>query len=168
MALDIYMTIPGISGESRTDVNLGNDPRDTPINVYSFSWGMSNPTTVGGSWQGTGKASFSDVSVQKLLDKSSPQLMQACVTGHRFPKMTLSFVKAINSNTSEVFLTYEFDTVLVSSVSDGANSGGDGSPSESISFVAGSAKVTYHMQNPNGSLAPPNIFSWNVVTNRVP
>ena len=162
MAYDIYLIIPGIPGESQTQL-FGTDATDTPIEVYSFSWGLSNLATL----HGAGKASFSDVSIQKRFDKSSPKLMQALVAGQHLTNITFHFVKA--GANSEVFLTYEFDNVFVTSVSDSASTGGDSSPSESVSFAMGSAKVTYYPQSPDGSLSRnPVIFSWDLSTIQAP
>ena len=160
MSYSIFMTIPGIPGES-LNKNFLN-----AIEVFSFSWAMAETVTNVTSSGGAGKPQFSDLIVNKILDKSSPKLMQALVTGQHLQKVTLSLVKsAIGPSANKPFLTYEFDTVLVSSVQDSGSSGGDSAPSESISFAMERALVTYYTQNPDGSLGASVMFSYNIATN---
>ena len=41
MAFDTFIKIKGVEGEAMHDKHAGE------IEIYSFSWGASNPTTVG-------------------------------------------------------------------------------------------------------------------------
>lgn len=159
MPIDIYLTIPGIAGESTTHGFVG------AIEVLSFSWSVSNTIAIGGSGAGAGKAKASDISVVKNFDLASPLLLTALVQGTHLPKMTLSFVKPGSRGTTVTFLTYEFDTVFVTSIQDAAS--GE-VPTESVSFASQIAIVTYRPQTNNGALGQPEIFSWDFVRNSTP
>ena len=63
---DMYLSIPGAPGE----VTVA--PYTNAIQIYSSSWGMSNPG---------GKASLSDVSLQGAYDRSTPPLETMLETG---------------------------------------------------------------------------------------
>lgn len=143
MPVDYYLTVPNIPGEATAPNFPG------AIGVLSFSWGMSNSgTAASGSGSGSGKVSLSDFSILKSFDRSSPLLMDAVVRGRHLPSVILSLVKA---GSTQPFLTYEFDDVLISSISD---SGSDEIPTESVSFAMARVIVTYYYQNQDGSITP--------------
>ncbi len=58
------------------------------IEIFSFSWGASNPTTVGTTSGGlsAGKASVSSFNIMKKPEKSSPNLFARCCTGQHYDK----------------------------------------------------------------------------------
>jgi type VI secretion system Hcp family effector len=103
MAQDAFIKIDGITGESHNGY----------IEISSFSFGASNPTSVGsGTGSGAGKVSLSDFSITKKLDASSPQLFQKVVTGTAIPTVTL-IIKSVESVTGEE-VTIKFTDVLIS------------------------------------------------------
>jgi type VI secretion system secreted protein Hcp len=154
MAVDIYLTIPGILGESMAAGFVGS------ILAQSFSWGIGNPINPGSSGAGSGKAQFSDVSVVKNFDRASPLLMRALAEGIHLPKIVLSFVRTGRDN--GIFLTYEFVTVFVTSLQDSAS--GE-LPTEALSFAYEEVIVTYHAQNPDGSAGQTETFAWDLRRN---
>ena len=158
MAFDTFMTIPGIPGESQVE-GFRN-----AIEVYSFSWGLSNPATLSGYGFNSSKTSFAELTIAKRFDKSSPKLMQALVAGQRLQSLTLALVIAGPNSGNKPFLTYQFTPVLVTTCSDSGSGGGDGYPTESLSFAAARATVTYYPQNPNGSPSNPVQFSFDQLT----
>jgi len=60
----------------------------TPIPIFSYSWGASNPTSfgLGGGGIGAGKVSFSSFNLMKQIDSSSAGLFTAVARGTIFPK----------------------------------------------------------------------------------
>ena len=77
MAFDTFLKIKGVEGEAMQ----ANHAKE--IEIYSFSWGASNPTTVGSSSAGlsAGKVSVSSFNLMKKSDKTSPVLFAACCNG---------------------------------------------------------------------------------------
>src|ERR1700704_5685866 len=76
MAVDIFLDIEGIKGESKDSKH-----KDT-IDVLSWSWGMSQSGTAHmGGGAGAGKVSVQDINFTHYLDKSSPTLMLHCCNG---------------------------------------------------------------------------------------
>ena len=61
------------------------------IELYSWSWGASNPTTVGSSSGGgtSGKVSLSDLTVTKKVDQATPALAQLALQGTAIANLTL-------------------------------------------------------------------------------
>ena len=114
-------------GGSAGTIQFGSEP---PVDVLSFSWGVSNSGTIdSGSGGGAGKAQFSDFNFIKRLDKASPQLMRACARGEHFPDVTVS----LKDTKGTTYMTIKFKTVLISSYQTGGSSG-DVVPLDSISL----------------------------------
>jgi type VI secretion system secreted protein Hcp len=86
MAFDSFLKLDGIDGES-TDKAHPNE-----IVLESFSWGESNPTSVGGggSGGGAGRASIQDFHFTMATSKATPNLMLACAVGRHFPTAKLT------------------------------------------------------------------------------
>ncbi len=104
MAQHAFIRVDGITGESQGGF----------IEIYSFSFGASNPTTIGSGTggSGAGKVSLSDFSITKQLDASSPQLFQSVLKGATIPTVTL-IIKSVESVTGEE-VTILFTDVLIS------------------------------------------------------
>jgi type VI secretion system secreted protein Hcp len=115
MAFDAFLKIEGIDGESTDRVHTNE------IDIESFSWGASNPTTAGtGAGGGQGKVSVQDFHFTMASSKASPNLMLACCTGQHFQTATLTCRKAGGANQVE-FLKIKLTDVLVSSFQTGGH-----------------------------------------------
>src|SRR5579884_2014717 len=89
MAVDFYLKLDGIDGESRSAKFEG------AIDIESFSWGLSNSGRAIGSaatGAGAGKVSFQDIHLTSKVSKASPKLMLACASGKHIPNATLTGV----------------------------------------------------------------------------
>lgn len=143
MAYDAFLKLEGIEGESKV---TGHEKE---INIYSFSWGVSNPASIGvGGGGGAGKATLSSFNVMKATDKASPSLFLACATGKHFPKATVTLRKA--GGTQLKYLIYDFEDIFIESVQWSGSSGGDDRPTESLSFAFGKVEISYQPQNEKG------------------
>ncbi len=159
MAFDTFFDIDGIPGESTDDKMAGK------IEIYSFSWGASNPVTVGSgtTGMGAGKVSLSSFSIMKKTDKASPQLFLACCQGKHITKGTVTMRKA--GTTQNTFLTYEFTELMVESIQWSGSSGGDDSPTESVSFAYASVMTKYSAQKTDGTMDSPVPAGWDQTKN---
>jgi type VI secretion system secreted protein Hcp len=157
MATDAFLHLDGVTGES-TD-----DAYKTWIEILSFSWGLSNPTTPGSATggSGAGKVSLSDFSISKTLDSSSPSLFKNCCSGMHYATGTIKLRKAGGSQL--VYLTYNLTQVFVSSYSIGSS--GE-VPIESVSFSCGSVQMLYDAQASTGKDTKPLPAGWSVITNK--
>lgn len=78
MAVDIFLKLDGIEGESRDNKHKGE------IELESFSWGASNSGSVNeGGGGGAGKVTFQDFSFTAKVGIQSPQLFRALAQGER-------------------------------------------------------------------------------------
>jgi type VI secretion system secreted protein Hcp len=157
MAVDYYLELDGIDGESQD-----KDHKDK-INIESWSWGMSQSgTTHLGTGSGAGKVNVQDLSLTKIIDKSSTVIMKHCTTGKHISSGKLHCYKA--SGDSRVkYLELEMKNILVSSYQSGG-SGGD-QQMESFSLNFGEYKMTYTQQMADGSAGPAVDFGWKIPVN---
>src|SRR5215831_10842790 len=90
MAVDMFLKLDGIEGESKDHKHAGE------IELLSFSWGVSNSSQVGcaGGGGGAGKANFSSFSFMKRVDSATPQLMLSCATGEHIKSGLITVRKA--------------------------------------------------------------------------
>jgi type VI secretion system secreted protein Hcp len=89
MALNAYLKIDGILGESQDERHKGE------IDVLSFSWGESQAAQVAhGGGGGAGKVSMQDFRFSMEVSKASPMLLRACASGQHLPRSILTCRKA--------------------------------------------------------------------------
>ena len=146
MAFDTFLDIEGVPGESTAAGFVGK------IEIYSFSWGASNPTTVGSGKEGIsgGKVSISSFNIMKKSEASSAALFTACCNGEHFPKATVTLRKAGGAAGQSGFLVIEFTEVMVESIQWSGSSGGDDTPTESVSLAFAKVHVIYNKQSKDG------------------
>jgi type VI secretion system secreted protein Hcp len=156
-AVDFFLKLDGIDGESTDEAHIKWIP------VESFSWGVSNPVTVGGATggAGAGKAVPSDFSLVIPVSSASPTIFLKLVTGQHINTATLSARKAGGRGSNE-FLKYDLDTVFVSSLT---TEGGGDVPMEQVSLRFIKIEVAYTPQRPDGSAGVPLTAGWDFVRN---
>jgi type VI secretion system secreted protein Hcp len=159
MAFDTYLDISTVEGECTAK---GFEKK---IEIYSFSWGASNPTTVGSGAGGLsgGKVSISSFNFMKKTEKSSATLFAACCGGDHFDTAKVTMRKAGGTTAGQqIFLTYEFTDCMVESIQWSGSTGGDDSPTESVSMAFGQCKITYFAQDDKGKMAKSGEASWDL------
>lgn len=160
MAVDIFLKLDGIDGESTKSKAEGW------IEVLSFSNGASNASSVAhGSGMGTGKVDISSISLQKVLDKSSPKLFLNCCSGSHIKKGTLQVRETTGADTTEPYYQYDLETVMVDSISWGGAQGG-GKPSESVSLSFQKITISYWPQDSAGKLGSKIPAGWDISKNQ--
>jgi type VI secretion system secreted protein Hcp len=118
MAVDMFLKIEGIKGESR------DDKHQNQIEIESYSFGLTQSGTFAfGGGAGAGKVQFQDFHFTKKIDKSSPILFLKCATGEHIKEATL-FARRAGEGQQE-FLQIKMNDILVSSYQTGGSSGGD-------------------------------------------
>jgi len=159
MAVDAFLKIDGIDGESFDKAHPGS------IEVSSYSFGVSNPTTIssatGGA--GAGKAQFSGFHFTANSSKASPKLMQACATGQHIKSALLFCRKAGGEQQSSEFLKITLTDVLLSSIQL-SGSGGD-VPTDQFSLNYAKIEFIWFTPNPDGALGTSVLASWDIKTN---
>lgn len=157
MAMDMFLKIEGVDGESRDDKHAGE------IDVLAWSWGMtqSGSMHVGGGG-GSGKVSVQDVSITKYVDKSSATIMNKTCAGEHFPSAVLVIRKAGGSPLEYWKLT--MNKVLITSISTGG-SGGEDQLTENLTLNFEDFMAEYTEQKEDGSAGASNEAGFNIATN---
>jgi type VI secretion system secreted protein Hcp len=145
MAIEYFLKLTGITGEAAASKHSGE------IEVLSWSWGASNPTTMTGTGLSAGKVSFADFSISKPTDKASAKLLELCCTGKHIDEGTLTCAKSTGDKNPADFLTIKFNEIAITSIQHGGSSGNDVG-SESISFAFGKMEFDYKVQDKDGKL----------------
>ncbi len=136
--------------------------KDT-IQILSYSLGASNQGTGSyGTGSGASRASFNDVSITKIADKSSPLFFQSCAAGTHIDKAIIHVREA--GDDPQEYLTIEMNEVFISSFSQGASDGG-GKPQESASLNFSKYTMKYRPQKADGTLDAGSPIGWDVKAN---
>jgi type VI secretion system secreted protein Hcp len=143
MAIDMFLDLPEIPGESQKDGHEGQ------WDLLSYSEGVVQQGSfdIGGKGGGSGKAEFQDISLVKYVDKASPMVFQACAAGTHFGKATI-YVRKAGEKPLE-YLKVELNDLIVSSVQNSGAASGD-SPMESITMNCAKITKTYVEQDATG------------------
>lgn len=157
MAFDTFLDLKDIPGESTA---LGFEKK---IEIFSFSWGASSPVTIGSGTGGVSasKVSISSFNVMKKTDIASTALFKNCCLGKHIDTMKVSMRKQTGAG-QEAFLIYSFSEVFVESIQWSGSSGGDDTPTESVSFAFGKVQIEYKTQGKDGKLVAGTPVKWDI------
>jgi type VI secretion system secreted protein Hcp len=149
MAVDMYLYF-GTAAKGGDPKGESKDKEHTDdIDVLAWSWGVSNSgTTHMGGGGGSGRANVQDVSVTKYVDKSSPDLLNACCTGKHFPEVHLVCRKAGGKPLE--YIAIKMNEVMVTAVSTGG-SGGEDRLTENVTLNFAKVQFDYKEQKADGT-----------------
>lgn len=158
MAIDMFMKVDGVTGESKDSNHTGW------TDITSFSWGASQPgnMSVGGGG-GAGKVSFQDLSVTALIDKSVTAILKNCSSGKHLSKVELSVCKAGGTQVEYVKITLE-DVLITTVHYTGADSGD--TVGITYGFQASKVKQQYWEQSSSGGKGAESSAGWNIKENK--
>lgn len=89
MTQDIFIKFHGIDGESHDVTHKGE------IDVINWRWSAGQTSNMhSGSGGGAGKSTVHDLHFEHYVDKSSPNLLQYCLTGKHIAEAVLTVRKA--------------------------------------------------------------------------
>jgi len=166
MAFDTFLILEGINGESTAVIQNQPLPGNQPFEIFSWSFGASNPSTVGSGKSGlsAGKVNVSSFSVMKKTEDASPQLFMNCCTGQHVDRASVIMRKAAGKDNKQMtFIQYDFTHVMVDSIQWSGHAGGDDTPMESISFAFATVQITNYKQNEKtGAMAKGSGASWDL------
>jgi type VI secretion system secreted protein Hcp len=156
MAFDTYIAFSkDIKGESTAI-------KDS-IELFSFSWGASSPATVGGGKGGisASRVSISSFNFMKKTDTSSTQLFLAACQGSIIPTVTVHMRKQTGGGQQD-FLIMTFTNAMVESIQQSGSSGGDDTPTESVSLAFEKIALSYKKTGPDNKLSAGGDAAWDL------
>jgi len=144
MAVNAYLYIDGVSGPSTSKTDH--------IDVLSFSWGVSQTSTYGAGASGkeakAGRADFSNLTIMKVLDKTSPLLCDHCASGDILKKVYIVYDKPVGTEQQDYFRIWLKDALITSVQLSGSNE----NPTESVSFAFQAVEVACKAEKDDGTL----------------
>lgn len=157
MAVQMILHLEGIAGESKKDGN------EDEIDISSWSFGMSQSGTwhTGGGGGG-GIVNMQDITLTKLIDASSCDLMAYCSKGDHIPTGSLTVYKVGGTNLD--YYKIDLEKIIISSVQTSGTAGGD-DVVETVSLNFAVVKIKYKKQGDDGGSAGEFEMGFNVETN---
>ncbi len=143
MAVDMFLKIDGVEGESQDAKNKGE------IHIESFQFGVEQVgTSDSGGGLGAGKAKFEDFEFTMPTQKASPKLYGACATGKHIKSAVLTVRKAGGSQ--DWFLKHTFSDLLVSSF---RTANGEPQPQDTVKLNFVKLETEYREQKSDGTFS---------------
>jgi type VI secretion system secreted protein Hcp len=144
MAVNAYLYVDGVEGPSTS--------RTGCIDVLSFSWGVSQTAVYGAGASGkeakAGRADFANLSIMKVLDKTTPLLCDHSASGNILPKVYILYDKPVGDKQQAYFRIWVKDALITSVQLSGSNE----NPMESVSFAYQGVEIAYAPEKDDGSL----------------
>ena len=138
-----FMNLEGIKGEA-TD----QDHKDwSLIETMDAAIMRSIPDGSKDHQRTRGETSLGDISVTRLLDKSSVKIEEACATGKFFAEVEVHFTTDVKGK-SEPYLKYLLKDVIITSYSFSGNSQGNPLPTEHVTLAYSEVEWTYVQIDP--------------------
>ena len=137
------------------------------IELTEFSFGLENPLVIGSraGGAGAGKTEFKKLVIRKMLDSTTPGLMQTLCTGAHYATATLNIVNVTSDlkAPTKPLAQFEMKMVMISDI-EFSGSAGDSWAAENVTIQFGALKVTC---NPQAAAkgAKPQEAVWSTVLN---
>jgi len=162
MAIDIYVQIEGIKGESSDDRHQGW------IEAVSIEWGITQPKSATASTGGghtAERVEMDEVTFIKYADLASPILMQTCSMGKTIPKATFEFMRADGQGVRVKYFEVQLENVLIGHVSAAIQSGH--MMAESVGLKFSKIRWKYTQQKIGGGVAGNTAGGWDLAANKI-
>ena len=162
MAIDVYLQIDGIKGES------GDSKHQGWIECESVSWAISQPRSATSSTGGghtAERAELSDITFIKLADLTSPILAQTCAAGKTIPKAKFEFLRADGQGERIKYYELELENVLIGHVAPSVAPGSI--MTETVALKFSKVRWKYTQQKVGGGTAGNTSGGWDAATNRI-
>jgi len=162
MAIDVYLQMDGIRGESQDDTHKGW------IECTSVNWALTQPKSATASTAGghtAERVEFTDIGINKTADLASPLLAQYCAMGKTIPKVRFEFFRADGTGERVKYYEVELENVLIAKCQQGI-AGGD-VMQEHIGLKFSKVKWRYCQQRISGGSGGNTAGGWDLASNRV-
>jgi type VI secretion system secreted protein Hcp len=159
MAADMFLKIKTIDGES-TD-----EKHKDWIEILSFNWGLSQPTSGSSSSGGARsaeRANHSNFTIMKTMDKATPKLSLALCKGEHIPEVIVSLHRATGEK--QKYMEYKMSDVMITSFQENGSDGGI--PMECVSFDYAKIDMNYTVTDHKTGKPSGNVTAnWDVTKN---
>ncbi|WP_380180328.1 Hcp family type VI secretion system effector [Kalamiella sp. sgz302252] len=158
MAIDTYLKVDGVTGESKDSNHTGW------IDINSFTWGASQPGNMAvGGGGGVGKVNFNDLIVKANIDKAFTALLKSCASGKHISKVEVSACKAGGSQIEYTRITLEDVLVTTVQFDEAVN---NEALAVRYAFQASKVKQQYWEQSASGGKGAETSAGWDIKGNK--
>ncbi|MFL6675080.1 MAG: Hcp family type VI secretion system effector [Massilia sp.] len=162
MAIDVYLQIDGIKGES------ADDKHKDWIECKAVAWGVKQPRSATASTSGghtAERCEHSEIEITKLADLATPILLQTCSSGKTIPKARLEFMRADGQGERIKYFEIELENVLIGEVTPKV---GEGEIlAESLGLKFSKIKWKYTQQKVGGGAGGNTSGGWDLASNKI-
>lgn len=161
MAIDVYLQIDGIKGESTDTEHKGW------IECESVNWAVSQPKSATASTGGghtAERCEMTDISFTKIADMASPVLLQTCAGGRTIPKAKFEFLRADGQGERIKYYEIELENVLIALVAPSVSGGT--TMAEGVSLKFSKVRWKYTQQKVSGGSGGNTAGGWDLAANR--
>jgi type VI secretion system secreted protein Hcp len=161
MAIDAYLKIDGIDGESADAAHQGW------MELTLARWGVMQPRSASSS---TGNGHTADrcehrtLSLSKIADLASPILMQTCSMGKTIRKATLEFMRADGDGRPVKYYEVELENVMIANMDQ--QMGDSGLVQDDIGLRFSKIKWKYTQQKRDGGIVGGSAGGWDLSGNQ--
>ncbi len=162
MAIDVYLQIDGIKGES-TD-----DSHKDWIECKSVQWEVLQPKSATASTGGghtAERCEHKEIAIAKHADLATPLLLQNCSSGKTIPKAKFEFMRADGKGDRIKYFEIELENVLIGGVTPVVTEGDI--LNESVSLKYSKVKWKYTQQKIGGGSGGNTSGGWDLSANKV-
>ena len=162
MAIDVYLQIDGIKGESQ------DDKHKDWIECTTVNWGVSQPRSATASTGGghtAERCEHQEIALTKLADLASPILLQTCSAGKTIPKARLEFMRADGQGERIKYFEIELENVLIGGIKPSVAEGSI--IQESVGLKFSKIKWKYTQQKVTGGAGGNTSGGWDLAANKV-
>jgi type VI secretion system secreted protein Hcp len=162
MAVDAYLKIEGIAGESE------DDRHRNWLEVSNVIYAVHQPgagvvSTAGGLT--TGRAELHPITFKKLADIASPVLLQTCAAGKTISKAVFEFMRADGDGKAIPYFKIELENLMIANIT--PDSGDGGVISERVHLAYAKIKWSYTRQSIRGGAQGNTSGGWDCSANKV-
>lgn len=162
MAIDVYLQIDGIKGESTDDLH-----KDW-IECKTVDWEVLQPKSATSSTGGghtAERCEHKDIVLTKVADLASPLLLQNSSSGKTIPKAKFEFMRADGKGERVRYFEIELTNIMISSVKPTIKEGEI--LGETVGLKYSTVKWKYTQQKKDGGAAGNTSGGWDLSTNKV-
>lgn len=161
MAIDVYLQIDGIKGESNDSTHQGW------IEITSAQWGVNQPRSTTASTGGGHTAERCEhrtLSISKLADLSSPVLMQTCSMGRTIPKARLELMRADSDGNRVKYYQVDLENVMIANMEQMVHGGNI--LYDEIGLCFSKIKWSYVQQKISGGAGGTTVGGWDLACSK--
>lgn len=161
MAVDIYLSIEGIKGESSDSGHVGW------IELTSAQWGVAQPVNESSSSAGghtAERCQHRTLSLSKLADLASPILMQTASMGKTLPKAKIEFMRADSAGNRIKYYQVELENIMIANMEQMVSAGDI--LHDHIGLRFSKVKWLYTQQKIGGGAGGSSAGGWDLACNK--